>query len=89
MFSGPMKVSRFDIIKASPDGGTQGSVMILQTMSEGFSTGLHIHLEADELFYIVSGTGTFTLDDDAVAVGPGDVVFAPAGLRRQRRGRRW
>ena len=34
-------------------------------------------------FYIVSGTGTFTLDDEEVAVGPGDVVFAPAGLRHR------
>jgi mannose-6-phosphate isomerase-like protein (cupin superfamily) len=71
------------IIKASPKSGTQGGVMILQTMPENFSTGLHIHLHADEFFYIVSGTGTATLGDETYAIEAGDVIFAPAGLKHR------
>ena len=72
-----------DIIKASPQSGTQGSVMILQAMSGGFSTGLHTHVMADELFYVISGRGIVVLDKDEHVVEAGDVFFAPAGLEHK------
>ena len=72
-----------DIIKASPSSGTSGSVMILQPMPGGFSTGLHVHLEADELFYAVSGRGMVTLDKRDFVVEAGDVFFAPAGMEHK------
>ena len=68
-----------NIIKASPKSGTQGSVMILQVMKDGFSTGVHVHVEADELFYVVDGKGRATLAGVDVAVEAGDVIFVPAG----------
>ena len=72
-----------DVIKASPNSGTQGSVMISQTMGAGFSTGRHVHLEADELFYVVSGEGIVSLGEDERPVSTGYVIFVPAGAEHR------
>jgi len=39
----------------------------------------HAHHEADELFYIVSGSGEYRFGDDSFPVSAGDVLGAPAG----------
>lgn len=68
------------IVKASPQQGSQGGEMVLQTMTPGFSTGRHVHLEADEFFYIVSGEGIAVLGDhEEIPIETGDVVFVPKG----------
>ena len=67
------------VIKASPSNGTQGGVMMVEPFPEHFSTGLHYHLEADEFFYVVSGSGTATLGGVDYTVGAGDVIFIPSG----------
>jgi quercetin dioxygenase-like cupin family protein len=41
----------------------------------------HTHPRAGEWFYILAGSGAFTIGDDpALAASPGDLVFAPAGV---------
>ena len=67
------------IIKASPKSGTQGGVMVLDVLPPGFTTGIHVHTVADEFFYVISGRGTATLGEEDKPIGPGDVVFVPAG----------
>ncbi|MFC7071320.1 cupin domain-containing protein [Halobaculum lipolyticum] len=45
---------------------------------EGFSGGLHTHLDQEELFVVLSGTATFETMDDEVEVGAGEAIrFAP------------
>ena len=34
----------------------------------------------DELYVVLSGTGTFFRDGERVPFGPGDVLFVPAGM---------
>lgn len=41
--------------------------------------GLHRHAPA-EVYHVLGGHGTVTLDGDEHAVGPGSVVFIPGGL---------
>ncbi len=67
------------IIKASPKSGTQGGVMVLDQAPANFTVGLHYHTQADEFFYILAGQGSFKIDGEAIPIGPGDVVFVPAG----------
>jgi quercetin dioxygenase-like cupin family protein len=43
----------------------------------GSKHALHKHPNAEEWEYIISGTGIKYVGDDAVAVGPGDLVFCP------------
>ena len=66
------------IVKASPQQGSQGGEMVLQTMTPGFSTGRHVHLNADEFFYTVSGEGLVVLGgQQEIPIEAGDVVFVP------------
>lgn len=37
----------------------------------------------DELYVIISGTGTFLNDGDRRPFGPGDVLFVPAGVEHR------
>ena len=45
------------LIKASPQSGTQGGVIVLDQLRPGFQTTFHIHTNADEFFYVVGGEG--------------------------------
>lgn len=40
----------------------------------------HRHAVEDELFYVLAGTPTFLLEDDAVEAGPGTFVRVPKGV---------
>lgn len=40
----------------------------------------HLHAGYDEVYYVLSGTGTVTLADQAEAIEPGSVVVVPAGV---------
>jgi len=66
------------VVKASPKNGTSGSILVEQTFPRGGTTGLHLHEQGDELFYVVSGQGTATLGGDEQSIGPGDVIFVPS-----------
>lgn len=66
------------VVKVSPSNGSSGSILVEQTFQRGGTTGLHLHEQGDELFYVVSGRGTATLGDTEQAIGPGDVIFVPA-----------
>ncbi|NBB84370.1 MAG: cupin domain-containing protein [Alphaproteobacteria bacterium] len=35
----------------------------------------------DELYFVVSGNGTFRRDDQHRRFGPGDMLYVPAGMR--------
>ena len=41
---------------------------------------VHKHLNEDEIIFIQSGQGTFTLDDKKVSVESGSTVFVPKGV---------
>jgi quercetin dioxygenase-like cupin family protein len=66
------------VVKASPRTGTERSILVEQTFQTGGTTGLHLHEQGDELFYVVSGQGTATLEGVEEPIGPGDVIFVPA-----------
>ena len=71
------------VVKASPQTGTMGSILVEQTFPRGGMTGLHAHDQGDELFYVVSGRGTARLGDTTDVIGPGDVIFVPQGHAHQ------
>ena len=66
------------VIKVSPENGSSGSILVEQTFPRGGTTGLHLHEQGDELFYVVSGEGSATIGNVEQPIGPGDVVFVPA-----------
>jgi mannose-6-phosphate isomerase-like protein (cupin superfamily) len=45
----------------------------------GQTTPAHKHLDIDEIFYVISGQGTITVDSEKVSVKDGDILFSPKG----------
>ena len=73
------------VVKASPRTGTSGPILVEQTFARGGGTPVHVHDQGDELFYVLSGTGTARLGSDVEEIGPGDVIFvAQGGVHRLR-----
>lgn len=45
----------------------------------GQTTPDHKHADIDEVFYVISGKGTITIDDEKIQVEEKDVIFSPSG----------
>jgi quercetin dioxygenase-like cupin family protein len=67
------------IVKASPRTGTQGGEMLWNAMAPGQSTGIHLHSQADEFFYVIGGTGLALIGEQESPIATGDVIFIPKG----------
>lgn len=67
------------IIKASQEMGTQGSILIYDEMPNGSTSGIHYHSHADELFYVIEGSGFVLIDNVETKIEKGDVIVVPAG----------
>jgi mannose-6-phosphate isomerase-like protein (cupin superfamily) len=50
-----------------------------EVLPVGAAVGRHHHLETEEVYYILSGTGHMTIGDEARPVGAGDAIFIPRG----------
>ena len=76
-----------DLIEFAPAGKVRKRVFItdkiemeLVCYEPGTSTVAHHHVGQDEIFMIMEGTGTITVGGEAVRVGPGSLVYAPADI---------
>jgi len=49
------------------------------TIPAGSAIGEHHHVNDDEVFFIISGTGMMRVDDDECRVGPGTAVLTLSG----------
>jgi mannose-6-phosphate isomerase-like protein (cupin superfamily) len=68
-----------------------GEMRRIVTAGQGGVANIHVakvrnlppffHTGYDEIYYVLSGTGTVTLDDETIALRPGSVVVIPAGTR--------
>ena len=67
------------LIKASPKSGTQGVVFVEDKMPPSSSSGIHVHLEADEFFYVLGGMGHMRLGSEDHEIGAGNMIFVPVG----------
>lgn len=47
------------------------------------SGDLHFHRETDEIYYILSGSGTIELDGEPHELRPGTTVHIPAGVKHR------
>ena len=50
------------------------------TARHGNATPLHRHLDEDEVFTVLEGELTLTVDDETIVVGPGRSAVAPRGV---------
>jgi mannose-6-phosphate isomerase-like protein (cupin superfamily) len=52
--------------------------VIEEKMPPGSFEQLHFHKKAQQLFYILSGSAVFTIDQKSIALGQGESVHIPA-----------
>ena len=46
----------------------------------GQSQRVHVHVRADKAYVVLEGRAVLLVGDDRIEAGPGDVVWAPAGV---------
>ena len=49
----------------------------------GRTTTAHFHPQTEEIYYILSGTGSMRIGDETLPVGPGDAIAIPPGAEHQ------
>jgi len=47
----------------------------------GQGTAMHQHPRQDELYYVIEGKGTITIEDESIVAGAGSLVIVPAQKR--------
>jgi uncharacterized RmlC-like cupin family protein len=60
-----------------------GSEMIRLKITEyqpGFTHKLHMHPSQEEVIFVLEGRGITETREDKIEIGPGSVVFVPAGV---------
>ena len=52
----------------------------LNCLEPGQTQSVHAHQGADKFYFVLSGSGDFTVGEEQSTVGAGLLVFAPAGI---------
>jgi mannose-6-phosphate isomerase-like protein (cupin superfamily) len=53
------------------------------TLEPGQATQRHYHAEAEEVYYLVEGSGDMEVDGERRSVSPGDAILIPPGAWHQ------
>ena len=51
----------------------------INVLAAGQEQPIHDHQDQDKFYFVLEGTGQFTVGDQTVPCGPGTLVLAPAG----------
>lgn len=52
----------------------------INVLAAGQEQPIHDHAEQDKYYFVLEGTGQFTVGDQTVPCSPGTLVLAPAGI---------
>jgi quercetin dioxygenase-like cupin family protein len=60
----------------------RGDALLLgvNCLEPGQVQATHEHVDQDKFYYVVEGVGRFQVGDEEAAAGPGEIVWAPAGV---------
>jgi len=68
---------------AHRNSGIRNQSLAEATLPPGATTQAHYHPLAEEIYYILRGTGEMRLEEEGREVGTGDAIAIPPGLRHQ------
>jgi mannose-6-phosphate isomerase-like protein (cupin superfamily) len=57
-----------------------GLLLGVNCLEPGQEQAAHDHAGQDKFYYVIEGTGSFLVGDEEADAGPGEVVWAPAGV---------
>ena len=66
-----------------PTGGVANQSLAEATLAPGQATERHYHRESEEIYFVLSGSGSMELDGEHAPVGPGDAVAIAPGAWHQ------
>ena len=52
----------------------------LNCLEPGQDQPVHAHMGQDKFYLVQAGSGTFTVGEETVSAGPGEVIWAPSGI---------
>lgn len=58
---------------------TDGSFALIESIAPN-DTGVHVHANEDEAFYVLEGEHEFQRGGETIELGPGGFVFFPRGI---------
>jgi mannose-6-phosphate isomerase-like protein (cupin superfamily) len=70
-------------LAASGNSSARKQSLAEATIPVGGTVTLHYHKITEEFYYILSGTGLMTIEDETKEVGPGDTVIIVPGQRHK------
>jgi quercetin dioxygenase-like cupin family protein len=74
----PLKIFGMDANLLLTTEATGGAVsVVLGHLAAGDGPPDHVHLEQDEMFYVLEGTVELTAAEQTAIAGPGSIVFVP------------
>lgn len=59
--------------------GVESASLCTEEILPGNGIATHKHMNEDEIFHFVTGTGVFVMDDQETAIMPGTMAFVPRG----------
>lgn len=62
---------------------TPSLIVIQERMPAGSSEQLHYHNTAQQLFYILSGTAAFELDEETITISPFESIHIKPGVKHR------
>lgn len=65
------------------NSGIRNQSLAEARLAVGQATTPHYHPRAEEIYYIVSGSGQMQIGEEARSVGPGDAIAIPPGAVHQ------
>lgn len=63
----------------SPDAGARHVTFNYIRYEPGAEFPQHVHEQSEDVFFVLEGSGWFREGEKRTPIGPGDVVFIPAG----------
>ncbi len=82
----PWGVAKWLVTAGQGSAMSVGEVVVMP----GHSHEWHVHETSDEVVYVLSGHGAFTVGEgNRLAIGPGDAVHIPAGVYHDSHNEGW
>ena len=73
-------ISVTDMIEFADKRRVRKKILSEPLLEPGQGTQEHFHKTQEEIYYIVEGSGSITIDGETTAVKGGDMVFSPADV---------
>lgn len=81
-----IKTNINEILEFNPDRSNRISILKdnitdigLLTYKPTQTTPNHMHKDLDEVFYVISGSGSIIINDEVILITEGDTIYSPIG----------